>query len=241
MRRHLADKKVKMPDGKTVRVIGFRGARGAIAEARQIRALTGTTRVKSYSSPVARALGTSRLSQRAFGRKGNPAVRIRKELGYDFSILSMDKYAEVVEKKYGNNEAKAVAAWVKGDNLGGSVKPAKEVFETMIRKRFGTAFAMEIGKAGAGTKGVARPGLLVDNLTHSALVEPIVERLTRGLPNHFQIETLVQNNKGIVMNFVPSANGKFRAVLSYEGKPMGDVTKNLAECMLPSLRKRLEA
>ena len=122
----------------------------------------------------------------------------------------------------------------------GSVLPAEKHFGNVIRRRLGLGLAAEVGKAGAGTKGVQMKGLLVDNVTHSGLVEPVVAMLTKGLPNAFQIEKLVDENKGLVVKYARQKNGKYKARLSYDGKNW-DVTKNFKGYMLPSLQKYLDA
>jgi hypothetical protein len=124
--------------------------------------------------------------------------------------------------------------------LGGSVVPAEAHFSKVIRRRLGLGLAAEVGKAGAGTKGVKRKGVLIDNITHSALIEPVVALLTKGLPNAFQIKKLVKENKGLVMKYVPQKNGKYKARLNYAGRSW-DVTKNFKKYSLPSLQKYLDA
>jgi len=240
LRRHLVTKKVADASGNKVRVVKFGGAKGAVLAGRMLRIESRAARVKSYSSTVARAVAGARAAQRAFRNGGK--VSLRKELSLNNALLDEKIYVEILEsKKYAGDEAKMVADWIKGDNLGGSVVPAKPLFESIIRRRLGLGLAAEAGKAGFGRKAIPIKGVLLDSLTHSALVEPVVERLTRGLPNHFEVTKLVDENKGIMMHFPQSTNGKYHAVLTYEGKLMGDVTKNFRECMLPSLRKYLDA
>jgi len=233
LRRHLVTKKI---NGKrTVLPSGFRAS---IAEVKKLRAQTRTTSIKSYSSPVERAVAAARAGRRAFESKGK--INLRKEIGLDHVLIDMKTYVALLEgEKYKGNEARMVADWIKGDNLGGSLIPAEKHFGNVIRKRLGLGLAAEVGKAGAGTKGVQRKGLLVDNITHSALVEPVVAMLTKGLPNAFQVRKLVKENKGLVVKYVPQKNGKYRARLSYAGRSW-DVTKNFKGYMLPSLQKYLD-
>ncbi|MGI6589856.1 MAG: hypothetical protein ACOX1V_04315 [Candidatus Iainarchaeum sp.] len=234
LRRHLATKKV---DGK--RRVFPSGFRASVAEAKKLKAQTKTTSVKSYSSPVQRAVAAARAGRRAFGSKGK--IKIKQELGLSSVLLNEAIYVDLLmSSKYKGNEARMVADWVKGSTLGGSVVPAEAHFSKVIRRRLGLGLAAEVGKAGAGTKGVKRKGVLIDNITHSALIEPVVALLTKGLPNAFQIKKLVKENKGLVMKYVPQKNGKYKARLNYAGRSW-DVTKNFKKYSLPSLQKYLDA
>jgi hypothetical protein len=234
LRRHLATKKIN-----GVRTVLPSGFRASIAEARKLKAQTRATSIKSYSSPVERAVAAARAGQRAFGSKER--ISLRKEIGLNHVLLNEETYVNLLmSSKYKGNEVRMVADWIKGNNLGGSLIPAEKHFGEVIRKRLGLGLAAEAGKAGAGVKGVPRRGLLIDNVTHSGLVEPVVAMLTKGLPNAFQIRRLVKENKGLVVKYLPQENGKFRAQLTY-GEKKWDVTKNLKGYMLPSIQKYLDA
>ena len=122
MRRHLATKKIS-----GVRRVLPSGFRASVAEARKLKSQTRSTSIRSYSSPVERAVAAARAGQRAFKSKGG--VKLRKEIGLDHVLTDMKTYVALLEgEKYKGNEARMIADWVKGDNLGGLCSSCRKAF-----------------------------------------------------------------------------------------------------------------
>ncbi len=232
LRRHLRTVKV---DGK--RVVPFSGKREGIIAGRKL-ITRGTRRIKSYSSDAERAVLGAITAQRAFGVRKN-RVGLRRELSYSNFFIDEKKAMSVLETKFGNNEIKARNAWLKGDTFGGSVHPVKQISENIIKRRLGLALAAEAGKAGAGRKSIPIRNVVLDNVTHSWIVESVVKRLTRGMRGAApKMKGLPKETTGLKIHFEKQPSGRFRVKMSYE-EFSGDVTKNFKECMLPSLKKYL--
>lgn len=232
LRRHLRTVKVE-----GIRVVPKSAMKDGIRAGRGLLVKNGAMRIKSYSSEVDRAMRGAATAQRAFGIK-KPVVKLRKEIGWAGFFVDEKKAMEVLEKQYGNDEVKARDAWLRGNTFGGSLRPAKEYAENIIKKRFGFALALEGGKAGAGTKGFPRR-VLLDNVTHSWIVESVVARLTKGMKSAPKMLGLPKETTGIEINFAKQRNGKLRVQMKYE-EFSGDVTKNFAECMPSSVKKYLD-
>jgi hypothetical protein len=237
LRRHLKTIKV---DGK--RVVPFGEKKNGIKVARDLRARLGpfTGRsIKSTSSEVERAILAAKTAQRVFGIKRGK-VKLPLEIGWRGFFVDEKKAMDILTAKYGGDELKGRNAWLAGDTFEGSLHPAKQFAENIVRKRLGAALAAEAGKAGFGRKAVPVRHLLFDNVTHSWIVESVVKRLTSGMKNVPKMEGLPKEGTGINMYFQKQPNGKFRVKMSYE-EFVGDVTKNFKECMIPTVRKYLDA
>ncbi|MFA5126150.1 MAG: hypothetical protein WC462_04060 [archaeon] len=248
LRRHLRTIKVS---GK--RVVPISAKKEGIRAGRELRAELNSElgfgksisdyyskgKIKSYSSEVERAVLGAKTAQRAFGLKKGK-VNLRKEIGWAGFFIDEKKAMDLLKNKYGGDEIKARNAWLAGDTCEGSLHPAKQFAETIIKRRFGLALAAEAGKAGFGRKAALIKYLVQDNVTHSWIVESVVKRLTLGMKNAPKIAGLPKETTGIKMAFVRQPNGKFRVQMSYE-EFIGDVTKNFSECMLPSMKKYLDA
>ena len=203
LRRHSLKK------GGTKTGLSSAGVKLARASGRKI--LSG--KVKGYTSPVVRAESTLKLgigSHRAKGGKTYPAVRKRKELGLDAAIRNMD--AAIAEmKKYG--EEKTLRRWLDGKISSSIMVPSKEVADSIIKKRFG--LGQRVAKMGAKE-------IMLDNLTHSWIVEAVFERLTGTNFNTLKPGTMVRETEGLTVTHY--RNGK--AVLKYRNKSF-DITKKL--------------
>lgn len=234
LRRHLKTVKV---DGK--RVVPFGAKKEGVVAGRKLKA--GLKGIKSYSSEMPRAVLGAQTAQRAFRLNGakNAKIRIRREIGFANFFNDEKKAMQVLAEKFNNNELEARNAWLKGDNFGGSMKSAKQIAETIIKKRLGLALATEAGKGGFGRKAVPVKDVLLDNVTHSWIVESVVQRLTHNLPKRPIMSGMVKETEGIKLQFVKQPSGKYRVTMAYE-EFAGDVTKNFAECMPSTMRKYLE-
>ncbi|MFA5931449.1 MAG: hypothetical protein WC821_04010 [archaeon] len=238
LRRHLATK--KNAAGK--RIVPFSGLREGVNAGEALKrhfAFMKVNKIKGYSTEVERGVLGAKTAQRRFGVK-KPLVKLRKELGLANIFIDEKKAVEILTNKYGGDEVKSRNAWLKGDTLEGTLKPWDKISEDIVRRRFGLALAAEAGKSGAGRKGVALRSVLQDNVTHSWIVESVVQRLTKGMKNVPKMVGLPKETTGIKMQFVKIPDGRFRVYMEYE-EFRGDVTRNFAECMLPSVRKYLEA
>lgn len=233
LRRHVAT--IKNKEGK--RIVGYSGAKGGITAGRILRGKNPNSKIKSYSSPVPRAIVGARTAQRAFSSKSQ--VRLRKELGEMSMFKNPEKTMKVVEKKYKNNEIAARNAWLKGSTLEGSLYPSKKVAADIIRRRLGLELAIKAGKAGLGTKGNPRSNVVLDNVTHSWIVESVIKELTAEKRKKPRMKTSPKENTGAAINFVKQKNGKFRVKLRYE-EFSGDVTNRFSKFMLPSVKKYLD-
>lgn len=232
LRRHLATKKIN-----GVRVVPISGLKQGIKVGRGMLLKHSARPIKSYASESDRAMRGAKTAQRAFGIR-NGKVRLRNDINFSHFFIDEKKAMEVLEKKFGNDEVKARDAWIRGDNFEGSLRPVKPYAENIIRKRFGLALAAEVGKSGAGTKGVPRR-ILLDNVTHSWIIESVVARLTTGVKNAPKMAGLPKETTGAEITFKKQPNGKLRANLSYE-EFSGDVTKNFAQCMPSTIKKYLD-
>ncbi len=232
LRRHLATVKIK---GERVVPLGAKKA--GIKAGRGLLNRYGVNLVKSYSSSAERAFLGAKTAQKAFGiKKGK--IPVRSSINFSNFFVDEKKAMEVLEKQYGNDEVKARDAWLRGDNFKGSLHPAKQYAENIIKNRFGFALAAEAGKAGAGTKGVPRR-VLMDNVTHSWIIESVVARLTKGMKRAPKMVGLPKETTGIEMTFKKQPNGKFKVNMNYE-EFAGDVTKNFAQCMPSAVKKYLD-
>jgi hypothetical protein len=170
-------------------------------------------KVKGYSSPVSRAENTLKLglgTYRSKGGKTYPSIRVRKELGLGAAIRD-EIAAEKLLVKHG--EPKFLRLWLDGKVSQKIIASPKEVADNIIKKRFG--LSQKIAKAGAKE-------IMLDNLTHSWLVEAVFERLTNTKFNNLKPGTMVRETEGLVISHYK--NGK--AVLRYRNKSF-DVTQKL--------------
>lgn len=234
LRRHLKTVKIN-----GARVVPFGAKKEGVMAGRKLK--LGASGIKSYSSEMPRAVLGAQTAQRAFRLKGakNAKVRIRREIGFANFFNDEKKAMQVLADKFKNNELEGRNAWLKGDNFEGSMKPAKQIAETVIKKRLGLALAAEAGKGGLGRKAVPIKDVLLDNVTHSWIVESVVQRLTKGRSKKPLLANTVKETEGLVIFFQKQPNKKFRVRLSYE-EFSGDVTKNFAACVQGSLKKYLD-
>lgn len=243
LRRHLATKKV---NGK--RVVPLSGLKEGMRAGGVLRSRMGAFdwpaaqtrgRIKSYSTEAERGILGAKTAQRAFGLKKGK-VNLRKELSFAKFFIDEKKAMDILMTKYKGDEVAARNAWLKGDTFEGTLHPPTKIAEDIIRRRLGLALATEAGKAGFGKKPIPIKNLLMDNVTHSWIIESVVQRLTKGIHDAPQMEGLPKESTGLRIFFVPQQNGKLKVQMNYEGFT-GNVTKNFKECVLPSVRKYLDA
>jgi len=234
LRRHL--RTVKDAAGK--RVVPFSAKKEGFAIGKAQMIASGAGRIKSYSTEAERGIIAAKMAQKALGiRKGN--VKLPKEISWANFFVDEKKAMDVLKNKYGGNEIVARNAWLKGDTMDGSLRPVKPFAETIIKRRLGLALAAEAGKGGFGRKAAPIKNVLLDNVTHSWIVESVVSRLTHGMANAPKMVGVPKEGTGLQMAFTKQPNGKFRVKMAYE-EFNGDVTRNFAECMLPSVKKYLD-
>ena len=233
LRRHLKTIKV---DGK--RVVNRPALREGIIAGRGLKTQFGLSKIKSYSTEADRGIKGAKTAQRAFGIR-NGKVGLRREIGWAGFFVNEKKAMDLLMNKYGGDEVKARNAWLAGDTFEGSLHPVRPFAENIIKRRLGLALAAEAGKGGLGRKAVPIKDVLLDNVTHSWIVESVVKRLTHGMSNAPKMVGLPKETTGLSINFVKQPNGKFRVNMAFE-EFSGDVTKNFSECMLPSLKKYLD-
>lgn len=231
LRRHVATTK---KNGQ--RVVGYSGAKGGIIASRVLRGKNPNSKIKSYSSPVERAVVAAKTGQRAFSSRMK--IREKKELG-EVHFKDVDKLMKIFEEKFKGDEIALRNAWLNGSTIKGSMIPVKKVAGDIIRKRLGLELAVRAGKAGFGTKGVARNNILIDNITHSWIVEAVVKELTAGKRVKPKLKNIPKETTGATINFIKQKNGKFRVQLNYE-EFTGDVTNRFSQFMLPSIKKYLD-
>lgn|GEM_PF-3878850 len=232
LRRHAATAKV---NGK--RIVTYPKGKEAILVAREIAKEHKGHTVFSRTSNINRAKYAAEALARTMGKRNK--TRPAKYLGFDYAVLNEPAAMELIGKKFAGDEIAARNAWLKGDTLNGTMRPAKEVAENIIRMNLGLGLAAEAGAKSAGRKPTPMNNILLDNVTHSWVVESVVQRLTKGIPNPPKVVGLPKENTGMYIRFVKQPSGRFKVKMSYE-EFFGDVTKNFAECMLPSMKKYLE-
>jgi len=171
-------------------------------------------KAKGYSSPVSRAAASLNLGQtyaRRRGRKIYKATRIRRELGFD-CIKDMPALEAMIEKA--GIEEPVLRRWLDGKISKKVIAPAKEVADSIIRKRLG--FGNVVLKLGG-------KDILLRNVSHSWLVEAVFERLTgRKFQATKPTGTMVRPTEGLTVAFTKGG----RAILSYRQKRY-DVSANL--------------
>jgi len=167
LRRHLRTIKVS---GK--RVVPISAKKEGIKAGRDLRSRLGPFdwpaaesrgRIKSYSSESERAVLGAKTAQRAFGLKKGK-VKLSREIGWAGFFVDEKKAMDLLTTKYGGDEIKARNAWLAGDTFGGSLHPAKQYAETIIKRRFGLALAAEAGKAGFGRKAIPVKDFLLNKV-----------------------------------------------------------------------------
>ncbi|MEK6959264.1 MAG: hypothetical protein AABW59_04430, partial [archaeon] len=194
LRRHL--RTVKDAAGKRVVPISAKKEGFVIGRAQMIA--SGARRIKSYSTEAERGILAAKAAQKSIGiRRGN--VKLPKEIGWANFFVNEKKAMDILKNKYGGNEILGRNAWLKGDTMEGSLQPAKPFAEIIVKRRLGLALAAEAGKGGFGRKAIPINDVLLDNVTHSWIVESVVQRLTHGLSNAPKMVASPKEGTGLQM------------------------------------------
>lgn len=180
------------------------------------RKLSG--KVKGYHSPSSRAKSTLGYEMGAYkAKKGKTysAQRSRKELDVAGAIRNEAAVVKLIEK-FGKEEP-VLRMWLDGKISSKHVKPAKQVADEIIKKRLG--LGQRVAKTGTKDR-------VLENLSHSWLVEAVFERLTGRKFETMGSGEMVRPTEGLIVSHYK--NGK--AVLRYRGESF-DVTKKLNQIL----------
>lgn len=209
--------------------------------------------VRPRSSKAERGIiGARQMS--TFGKRGRIATR--KELTEDGGLFKIPagltekeaqialkenkkKFYAILEQRFHNNKISARNAWLRGYTFNGTAVPSREIATKIIKRRFGLALAAATGKAGFQSGKVTFDNMLLDNVSHSWMIEAVVKQLTRGLPNPPKMTETAKENEGMELILIKQPNGRFRANLTYE-EFSRDVTRNLKLFMPEQLKKHLD-
>ena len=170
-------------------------------------------KVKGYHSSAVRAENTLKLGMGAYRAKGGkiyPKTRMRKELADTALIKNMDLAVALLGK---HGEPKLLRMWLDGKVSKQILGDPKVLADVIIKKRLG--LGQKVAKMGA-------KDIMLENLSHSWMVEAVFERLTGKKFNSLKPGTMVRETEGLTVNHYK--NGK--AVLRYRGQSF-DVTSRL--------------
>ena len=176
------------------------------------RELSG--KVKGYHSSATRAKSTLVYGMQGHKGKKYSKIRVRKELSYYF-LKDMAKLESLVVK---HGEEKFLRMWLDGKVSSRLISKPEEVANLIIKKRFG--LGQRVAKLGA-------KDIMIENVSHSWIVEAVFERLTGKKYNTLKPGTMGRFTEGLTINHYK--NGK--AVLTYRGNSFND-KKAFSSCPL---------
>jgi len=240
--RHPKTTKIVLPGGRKVRVVGATALAANFA-ASKLRAKTAKRAIKGggriFTSEADRtisaALGMAEAASSLRGKVGANPVKLRKELGEInfFTSSNAEKVFDgVLAKKYNNNEAHALNAWLEGKELfDGAAKHPHVIADGIIRRRVGLAVRVAENKKGIGGKGVKANEIYLGNSTHGWMGCAIFERLTGK--SYLTVKSSLQpleHEKGIRIIVEKKVNSPLKATLTWRNYK-GDVSSKLLELL----------
>lgn len=235
--RHARTTNVIGPGKKKLRVVGPTAAAESL-RASQLRAKTAKRAIKGggriFSAEMDRALvaatGMAEAVKSTGGKIGKNPVKIRRELGEAFLFTSKEaetKCFQILEKEWGNDEVKALHAWLGGETFHNTLRPAADIADELIRKRFGLAVRVAEGRPGIGGKKVAARELYLGLASKSWNAEAVFHRLTGETPPTLKKGNFIsEGEKGIRVIIEKKANKPINATLRWQNYK-GDITKRL--------------
>lgn len=239
--RHAKTTNVIVPGRGKVRVVGPSAAAQSMAASR-LRAKTAKRAIrgggKIYSAEIDRALtaavGMMEAAKEHGATIGKNPIRIRKVLGEShlFTSAAAEKECyKILEKEWKNDENKALEAWLKGETFHGTLMPASQAADLIIKKQLGLAVNVANGRKGLGGVVVKPREIYLGLASKSWNADAVFHRLTGKTSFELKPSVMIQESeKGIRIIVEKKPNKPLNATLRWRNYK-GNITPRLLEIL----------